>query len=606
MPNSPFIGPILETDIQTPHYFNGRVLTAADLKAGQDATNTRQVWFGKSSGSGIIDGLQVTSIESDTQLHIAPGFGMNRQGQVIHFKDEISLPPLPPPPFAKSGSTANAGQFTSVKPQSIQPGSDPSAGVYLLTIIPTSKGYKGTATTQLQAGNTAVSSSHNLPGTTNQWEVERIRTKIIRLASDDLSELYNTNDLRGIQVNDKNRRNLVAHWCYGTLNLQNLGNDPFSFQQQYGDVDPLSSLADLGEDDIPLATFHWNGTNLTFVDMWSVRRRIIPPDALTGSWQAMISNKRIAMNQARFLQFQDHLADIIQQSKQPGPHSPPLGEATLTDYFTFLPPVGFLQVTVSSVLTRLSQGTGDTGKSGQTDQGETSSWWNTFVSGVENIAKAIDPLHWLRYLQAGVSNHDAQLQSMGAQIAALTEQVTALQGRDLAGKLQKQQGESGTPSEGAGTTDTSPGESTLIRKWKPGTPLESETSQQSRLASPDRVFHDQVLTWLKGKSPNVDIGSFNLVQSFTGIPTHMKLIGNDSFTSLLQQSWHQDAIDLRPDVPDTGQNQDQARALASFSPKATNLYLVAENLSHPTTPVYTILHKTVQPTVFLDTAGGYQ
>ena len=97
---SQFVGPILDTGFQAPHYFNGRLLTATDLKAEQDAVKTRQFWLGLARGYGIIEGLEVTAVESNTKININAGFGLNRDGQIIHLANDISLPPVPSPQVA--------------------------------------------------------------------------------------------------------------------------------------------------------------------------------------------------------------------------------------------------------------------------------------------------------------------------------------------------------------------------------------------------------------------------------------------------------------------------------------------------------------------------
>jgi len=611
MPNSQYIGPIFETGIQTPHYFNGRLLTAADLQANQVASKTRQTWIGMSSGYGIVAGLEVTAVKSNTELHIAPGKCVNRKGQVIHVQGEIRLPPLPPPRRSEASVQADQGQFTSVKPQTIQPTPDASAGVYLLTVVPIADGFKGTAPAQLQAGNVVAGSSNSSivtpPVAPSQWEVERFRLRLIRLADSYLTEMYSADDLQGITVNDDNRRNLVAHWCYGTLALQNLGVDPFNFQQQYGDADPLGSLPELGDDDVPLATFHWNGSALTFVDMWSARRRMIR-DAQGGTWQTVASDKRTATNQARFYQFQDHLNDLAQRSKQPK-FGLDLSKKQLTDFFTFLPPLGFLPTSTSSVLTRIAQTAGGRGAPG----GAPSSWWDTITSGIANVAKFIDPLNWFQFLHRNVSNNAANIQNMQDQLTTISEQVRGI--LDVINVGQQPPGQSGQGSAGSesgtgsGEGATSPGN----EADQPTSPLGQQQTQEdtSKTAAPPDTgqahplfTHRQkslelVVELLNGKK-DTGAENFDLNKSFSPDTSQVHLIGSDNISLLLQQSWSQDAIDLRPG------SAGQSGVVGSLLPVSTHLYLVAENLVDPTSPVYTIFHKATPSTNFLDTIGASQ
>jgi hypothetical protein len=613
MPNSQYIGPIFETGIQTPHYFNGRRLTAADLQANQDATRTRQAWFGMSSGYGIVTGLEVTAVKSNTELHIAPGKCLNRKGQVIHVQGEISLPPLPPPRQTSTSAQADQGQFTSVKPQTIQPSPGASAGVYLLTVVPIADGYKGTASAQLPTGNVVTRSSNSSvatpPAEPSQWEVERFRLKVIHLADSNLTGMYSANDLQGIAVNDDNRRNLVAHWCYGTLALQNLGGDPFNFQQQYGDADPLGSLPELGEDDVPLATFHWNGSALTFVDMWSARRRMIR-DAQGGTWQTVASDKRMAINEARFHQFQDHLYDLAQQSKDPKSGFD-LSKKQLTDFFTFLPPLGFLPTSTSSVITRLTQTAGGAGTEGGVQGGAPSNWLSDIVGGIANVAKFLDPLHWFQFLHRYVSTNTTNIQNMQNQLTALTEQVQGILDVINAGRQQPPgqggQGSVGGESSGEGATSqgnevdqpTTPlgQQQTQTDASKTAMPL--ETGQVHPLFAHRQKSLEQIIELLYGKK-NTGAENFDLNKSFTPDTSQVHLIGSDSISLLIQQSWSQDAIDLRPG------RAGQSGIIASLLPMSTHLYLVAENLVHETSSVYTIFHRATPSTNFLDTIGVNQ
>ena len=608
MPNSQYIGPIFETGIQTPHYFNGRLLTAADLQANQDATQTRQTWFGMSSGYGIVTGLEVTAVKSNKELHIAPGKCVNRKGQIMRIQGEINLAPLPQPQQSSTGAQADQGQFTNVKPQTIQQSPDASAGVYLLTVVPIADGFKGTAPAQLQTGNVAISSSNNSlvtpPVAPSQWEVERFRLKIIRLANSDLAEIYSRDELQGITINDDNRRNLVAHWCYGTLALQNLGGDPFNFQQQYGDADPLSSLPALGDDDVPLATFHWNGSALTFVDMWSARRRIIR-DAQGGNWQTVANDKRIATNQARFYQFQDHLNDLAQKSKQPK-SGLDLSKKQLTDFFTFLPPLGFLPTSSSSVLTRLTQAAGSTGSQGSTQGGASSNWFGNIVGGIANVAKALDPLNWFQFLHRNVTANTSNIQNMQDQLTTINTQVRNI--LDVININQQSSGQGGQSSASTGEGATSENETDQITAPLGQQQAQADTSKTAASAEtgpshPLLAYRQQslelIIELLNGKK-DTGAENFDLNKSFSPDSSQAHLIGSDSISLLIQQSWSQDAIDLRPG------SASQSNIVGSLLPVSTHLYLVAENLVDPNSSAYAIFHRATASTGFLDTIGASQ
>ena len=78
-----------------------------------------------------------------------------------------------------------------------------------------------------------------------------------------------------------NCRNLLAHWCLGTAQLAKLGADPFNFSPAYRGLDQLAS-ADLTPCDLPLCVFYWDAEAISFIDNWSVRRRVTRPGRLGG------------------------------------------------------------------------------------------------------------------------------------------------------------------------------------------------------------------------------------------------------------------------------------------------------------------------------------
>src|SRR6266487_1756003 len=377
MPNSQFIGTDLTGQLDglhAPHYFNGRLLTAEDLQADQQAVLTRQAWLGKASGYGVIEGLMVTQA-GPTNVTITAGLGLNRQGEIIRLPSGLTLPLIPqatdnqPPP--------DAGRFTRCDFQTTGSVSSTPAGAYLLTTVPTSH-FEGFAPMKAAAGSVSSNgSTSSAPGCGSKWEVEGVQFKAILLTGFDPN---------ASGVTDNNRRNLLAHWCYGSEHLPDLPLDPFHFTSNFGGLDKVGP-ADLTPCDLPLAVFYWTGTALAFVDTWSARRRLIHPDALdetqegvvttaflpflgafpftsrriflsggsggvtppervtqpkTRTWKGLMSDKRVAEAQARFLQFQDQ----IQKFMVDGTAS----TVAAADNFRFFPPVSFLPILLAPLL----------------------------------------------------------------------------------------------------------------------------------------------------------------------------------------------------------------------------------------------------------------
>ena len=352
--------------LQAPHYFNGRLLSAEDLQADQSATLTHESWLGRASGYGVIEGLMVTQVRGTASVQITAGTGLNRVGQFIRLPNDIVLSLLQQPAAdqkAVNGPVNDAGRFTTCDAPGPKIGENgtSSAGAYLLTALPASR-FEGQAPITPTVGNGSSSSS---AGCGSKWEVEGLQFKTIRLAA--FTEWSDGIFQGGVSLNAM--RNLLAHWCYGSPAQPELALDPFHFPASFGGIDLLAP-ADLAPGDLPLAVFYWTGQTIAFVDAWPARRRLVRPDAvvetreqrasssppgqlqdvpsplpglnLLRTWKGVLSDERVALAQARFLQFQDHVQQLIDEKQA--------NVAVMKDYFRFLPPVGFLPVTLASLL----------------------------------------------------------------------------------------------------------------------------------------------------------------------------------------------------------------------------------------------------------------
>lgn len=315
MSNSQLVGTSFIDGLRAPHYINGRLLAAEDLKADQEATLTRMAWVGKAAGYGIVEGLVVE--QSGNDLRVQKGLGLNREGQPVRLPGPITLS-LQLPPDEQVVDDAGRFHTCTLKPGGV---AGIGGGAYLLTALPVSR-LEGSAPLKGSAGS-AIS-----PGCAARWEVEGLQFKAIRLAG--FPDSAPANDKHEISK----LRSRLAHWCYGSEALKALPFDPLHFAANYTGLSQIDP-ADMSPCDLPLAVFYWTGSSLTFVDAWSARRRLIHPEPL-GGWYGVLDDRRAADGQARFVQFQAHLDALATEFKV----SPPTVSAT--GYFEWLPPVGFL------------------------------------------------------------------------------------------------------------------------------------------------------------------------------------------------------------------------------------------------------------------------
>lgn len=298
-----------------PNYVNGRVLVAEDLATGQASLRTRDQRVGETAGAGVVRGLWVSG--SQTTLSVDAGLAMSAAGEPVVVARPVTLQLT----FVTTAAMVNRSDFSCCTPDATDgQGTDLAAGILLLVARPACR-LDGRAPT---AGPPTGAES---PGCAARWQVEGVEFRAVALPV----PAY----VAGEQLTSGNRRNLVAHWCYGTEQLDALGADPFGFPTAWTGFDELSA-ADLTAYDVPLAAFSWDGSSIADLDNWAARRRVSDPRPVPSSWAVTVSDRRLAEGEARFLQFQDQAEELVSRGLA--------GSAVAPDHFGLLPPVGFLPV----------------------------------------------------------------------------------------------------------------------------------------------------------------------------------------------------------------------------------------------------------------------
>ena len=305
-----------------PNYVNGRLLVAEDLATGQASLRTRDTRAGEAAGAGIVRGLCVTA--SGSTLTVADGLGMSRAGEPVVVPQPTALQLS----FTTIGTTSDRSSFSCCVADTPEgTGSTLGQGMLLLT---------ARAACKLDGASPMAPSpsSEISPCCAAQWLVSGVEFRAITLPVG--------TSVDDIPLTVGNRRNLVAHWLYGTERLVHLGEDPFSFAPAYTGLDLLDP-ADLTAYDVPLAVFRWDGTTIADLDNWSARRRVTEPDPVTASWSMTTADHRASDGEARFLQFQDQAEELVSRGVALSTHA--------GDVFGLLPPVGFLPVDNAHLVT---------------------------------------------------------------------------------------------------------------------------------------------------------------------------------------------------------------------------------------------------------------
>ena len=336
--------PLIELGIRNPHYFEGRLLTAAALRADQDAHRARQRQLGRALGAGVVEGLEV-AIEDPgggdavPVLRVAGGLALNAKGQALEIRKErediaLTEPPKPLPP--------GTDLFKDCRPPS-QEAVPTGEGVYVLVLSPASDFRERAPMSSL--GDTEKSGK----GCGSRWAIEGVQLRLEPFdplkaggLGEDVHELLldvlGSSDLADLSL----LRNVLAHLCFGTEALARWAADPFATEDgesalaAYGALDDLRAAGRLTDCDVPLALLYWSGTGVRFVDNWSVRRRPMP-SATAEDWPTVSGGRRRAEAEAVLFQFQDQLAEMLAAATVPT-------AIRAHEWFRWLPPAGVVPV----------------------------------------------------------------------------------------------------------------------------------------------------------------------------------------------------------------------------------------------------------------------
>jgi len=228
------VGSARASGLRWPNSVNGRLLTADDLNTMIDAVFTRDRLLGTAIGAGVVVGFEVTGATGDTSLGLARGVGVNRAGTAFQLDSPASLDLT----VVGSDAPPDGSRFADCRPPSPTTKA-PTAGAYLLTVAPQTW-YEGKVPVQ-------GSPTNPLPTPcVSRWEVEGAVFTAIRLDSFDSTA-----------TTPADRRNLLAHWCFGTAALGPLAMGGF-LGGAYRGIDQLPA-AELDDCQLPLAVFDWDG-----------------------------------------------------------------------------------------------------------------------------------------------------------------------------------------------------------------------------------------------------------------------------------------------------------------------------------------------------------
>ena len=334
--NNQLLDAVFTDSIQHPNFFNGRILTATDLREEQGANQKRSRYIAQAIGSGVAYGLTVSTAKDNKSLNISGGLAISPRGDTLSLSTASITIPLSETaraalPDSSPFAPCDLANLTTVS-------SSISTQYYLLAITSANR-----LSTQLAAHSGLDNSRHSC---TSRYEEVGIQFRLIPIIDQALSKASKPLD-----------RSQLAHLCLGTQDVVKDLAAPLALPDYYGLEDRLrlegkeGRAGGLSDCDVPLAVFHYQNDRIQFVDMWSVRRVCQPgvrslaypfngKSNFQDEWfKPLISPRRISEASAFFLQFQSQLEDLqssVAASKRQ--------QLSATDYFKYLPPAGFLPV----------------------------------------------------------------------------------------------------------------------------------------------------------------------------------------------------------------------------------------------------------------------
>ncbi len=314
--------PIFDRSLRSVHFFNGRLLTAEDLSKEQAASREERRRLGRALGDGIAWGLEVQMTRgvdqvAEPSVTITPGLAIDRRGQTLLLEETVDLSLKITPRRTTTGAITTFQECEPPDASAYVAG----AGLYLLTLT-SIEGREGRALVSgLRNVEASCNTKYDVPGL--QFRLTQINLQPGDLDAPDLL------------------RNIVAHRFFGSDSTsEGLYTDPFGPRRaNHGLIDSLrpGRLADC---EVPLALLYWTSTDgLIFVDMWAARRRIAAPDSGT-AWSQYGSDRRTAVAEAIFQQFQAQLDDLRSDRFV-------AISARATKHFRYLPPVGLVPLSRS-------------------------------------------------------------------------------------------------------------------------------------------------------------------------------------------------------------------------------------------------------------------
>ena len=132
--------PMLHGGIRNTHFFNGRLLTADDLRAEQQANRAQHQQLGLAVGAGVVEGYDVRLSPAGNGarpvLRVSKGLAVTRKGAALALHEDVDVTLVRQPRTALLNG--DAGLFAVCRPEATTPSATVAEGVYLFVVSPAS------------------------------------------------------------------------------------------------------------------------------------------------------------------------------------------------------------------------------------------------------------------------------------------------------------------------------------------------------------------------------------------------------------------------------------------------------------------------------------
>ncbi len=306
--------PVVNGSLRTTNFFNGRLVTGADMTREQAARREAVARIGQAAGEGIVYGLEVekdSAAGTQPIVSINAGLAVNRCGQALYLLQDTSVNLL-----ERESSVAQASNIFGECGEITVGNYTAGYGFYLLVISPA----------QSNEGSAPTSGLNNAFSTCNT-DVILETVQFRRLAIDPF--------LVGETIpNQQKLRNYIAYRCFGTAKAEQFFADPLGFSlDSYGLIDEMRDRT-LAKSEVPLAVIHWTASGIQFVENWAVRRRLTQRNG-GGNWTQLLDDRRASEAEAMMRQFENQIERMLIDENNPA-------AIEADDYFRYLPPAGIL------------------------------------------------------------------------------------------------------------------------------------------------------------------------------------------------------------------------------------------------------------------------